>query len=203
MIVRKLGLTDYETTFTKMRNAVDMRDSSFEDELWILQHNPVYTLGIKTKEEHYSNLKSNVPVIQTDRGGQVTFHGPGQIIIYPIINLRRLNMKVKEMISTLEKSVIEVLKELKIDSYGDDERRGVYVQGKKIASIGLRVRKGCSYHGIALNVDMNLLPFKFINPCGYKGLEVTQIKDLGVDLPIKVVEKKWVGQLQKILRTYE
>lgn len=186
-----------------MRNAVDMRDSSFEDELWILQHNPVYTLGIKTKEEHYSNLKSNVPVIQTDRGGQVTFHGPGQIIIYPIINLRRLNMKVKEMISTLEKSVIEVLKELKIDSYGDDERRGVYVQGKKIASIGLRVRKGCSYHGIALNVDMNLLPFKFINPCGYKGLEVTQIKDLGVDLPIKVVEKKWVGQLQKILRTYE
>ena len=159
------------------------RTPDTEDEIWLLQHPPVYTQGLSGKPEHVLD-PGDVPIIQIDRGGQVTYHGPGQWVAYMLYDLRRANVNVRQLVTLLEAAVVQVLSEWGIEAYGDPDARGVYVDGCKIAALGLKVSKGRSYHGLSLNVDMDLSPFRGINPCGYEGLEVTSIaRILGPDCP--------------------
>jgi len=160
-----------------MQSFTDQRDRSTADELWLLEHPPVYTLGKAGRPEHVLNA-GDIPVIHADRGGQVTYHGPGQVVCYLLLDLNRAGMGVKRLVHLLEQSVVELLAGYGIASFPRPDAPGVYVDGAKIASIGLRVRRGCTFHGLALNVDMDLEPFSRINPCGYPGLTVTQIVDL-------------------------
>jgi len=164
-----------------MREFTDSRVADTPDELWVCEHLPVYTLGQAGKREHILNA-ANIPVVQSDRGGQVTYHGPGQVVVYTLLNLRRAGFGVREMVVRLENSVIELLDQVGIQAHSRRDAPGVYVDDAKIAALGLRVRKGCSYHGIALNVDADLAPFAGINPCGYEGLSVTSTSQLGVTL---------------------
>ena len=178
-----LGTVDYSGTFDKQREFTDTRDEQTADQVWCLEHPPVYTLGLAGKPEHLLN-PGNIPVIKTDRGGQVTYHGPGQLVVYPLLDLKRRGISIRHYVFLLEQTLIDLL-----DSYGiKGERRpgapGVYVNNRKIAALGIRVRHGCCYHGLAINVDMDLTPFAGINPCGYAGLEVTCLSDLGVQLSV-------------------
>ena len=184
MIIKTIGLIDYEESLQRMREFTLRRSQKEEDELWIVEHPPVYTMGLKTKPEHLPQVRQRIPLVQSDRGGQITYHGPGQIIIYALLDLRRLKLSVREAVRLLEQTVINLLLSLGINAIGDEARPGVYVQGKKIASLGLKIRNGYSYHGVALNVDMDISPFEQINPCGYANLSVTQLKDLDVNLSI-------------------
>jgi lipoyl(octanoyl) transferase len=159
-----------------MQEYTNKRDESSPDELWLLEHHPVFTLGQAGKHEHLLD-PGQIPVIKTDRGGQVTYHGPGQLIAYILLDLRRANMGVRTLVSYLEESVISLLGEYGIGAAARRDAPGVYIDGSKVASLGLRVRRGCSFHGLSLNVDMDLSPFKRINPCGYPGLQVTQLAD--------------------------
>ncbi|MBT8120427.1 MAG: lipoyl(octanoyl) transferase LipB [Gammaproteobacteria bacterium] len=193
-VIRHLGEVDYLKTWQAMQQFTDSRDGSTADEIWFLQHPPVYTLGKNGKPEHILNPK-DIPVVNSDRGGQVTYHGPGQIIVYTLLDLNRLNIGVRELVTRLEQSVIELLADYGVDSSARRDAPGVYVNNAKIAALGLRVRKGCSFHGLALNVDMDLEPFRRINPCGYEGLEVTRLKDIIKDIEIENV----VGDLQQQL----
>lgn len=177
-----------------MREFTLRRAQKEEDELWVVEHPPVYTMGLKTKPEHLPQVSQPIPLVQSDRGGQITYHGPGQIIIYALFDLRRLKLSVREAVRLLEQTVINLLLSLGISAIGDEARPGVYVQGKKIASLGLKVRNGCSYHGVALNVDMDISPFEQINPCGYANQSVTQLKDLDVNLSIDEISQRWVDQ---------
>lgn len=179
IVTRYLGSSEYESTWRAMREFTDSRDQATADELWVCEHPPVYTLGQAGRREHILN-PTDIPVINTDRGGQVTYHGPGQIIVYCLVNLRRAGFGVREMVVRLENAVIELLAELGISATSRRDAPGVYVDGAKIAALGLRVRKGCSYHGIAFNLQPDLQPFLGIDPCGYKGLEVTSVKQLGM-----------------------
>jgi lipoyl(octanoyl) transferase len=172
LVVRELGLVDYQSTFTAMRQLTDSRDADSPDELWLLQHPPVFTQGQAGKAEHVL-APGDIPVIQVDRGGQVTYHGPGQWVLYLMVDLRRQDLGVRALVTLLESSVMQLLQEYAIVAAAQPQAPGVYVAGEKIASLGLRVRRGCSYHGLALNVDMDLEPFQRINPCGYEGLKVT------------------------------
>ena len=183
VLQRELGLVAYEPTLQAMKDLTDSRTADDPDQLWLLQHPRVFTQGQAGKAEHLL-APGDIPVIQVDRGGQVTYHGPGQWVVYLMIDLRRRGWGVRKLVDTIERSIVLLLAEYGIDAAPRPEAPGVYVGGAKIASLGLRVRRGCSYHGLALNVDMDLEPFDRINPCGYRGLAVTSMARLlpgGVD----------------------
>jgi len=185
-IVRHLGEVDYRDTWQQMQNFTDSRSVGSADELWFLQHHPVYTLGKNGKAEHVLN-PADIPVVNSDRGGQVTYHGPGQIVVYTLLDLKRLKIGVRELVTLIELTIIDLLASYDVVSSARRDAPGVYVNDAKIAALGLRVRKGCCFHGLALNVDMDLEPFSRINPCGYEGLEVTQLKDLVNDVQFETV----------------
>lgn len=176
LIHKHIGLVDYEETWQKMKAFTGQRDQSTADELWYLQHPPVYTQGQAGKPEHILNPKS-IPVIQTDRGGQVTYHGPGQLVVYCMLDIERMNLGIRTLVKLLEESLIELLNIYSITARTQCGAPGVYVDDAKIASIGLRVKKGRTYHGIALNIDMDLQPFYGINPCGFAKMKMVQMKD--------------------------
>jgi len=183
IVVRHLGEVDYHDAWQKMQDFTDSRQSGTPDELWFLQHPPVYTLGKNAKPEHILNA-ADIPVVESDRGGQVTYHGPGQVVVYTLLDLSRLKLGVRELVTTLEQTIVELLAGYDVLARARREAPGVYVNDAKIAALGLRVRKGCSFHGLALNVDMDLEPFSRINPCGYEGMEVTQLNNLVSDIDI-------------------
>ena len=181
MQFQRMGVVEFVPTFESMKAFTATRTSETEDEIWLLQHPPVYTQGVSGKAEHVLDA-GDIPVIKIDRGGQVTYHGPGQWVAYILYDLRRAGMNVRELVERLEMAVIHLLADHGIAACGDPAARGVYVQGRKIAALGLKVSRGRSYHGLSLNVDMDLAPFSGINPCGYEGLEVTSVaQELGVN----------------------
>jgi lipoyl(octanoyl) transferase len=177
LIVRQLNRQDYEPVWQAMQHYTDTRDDNAADEIWLVEHNPVFTQGQAGKEEHLL-MTGDIPVVKVDRGGQVTYHGPGQQVLYVLFNLRRLKIGVRELVTWLEETVIDTLKDFGINAYAKADAPGVYVDDKKIASLGLRVRRGCSFHGLALNIDMDMEPFLRINPCGYAGMEMLQTKQI-------------------------
>ena len=192
--VRRLGRQPYPPVWQAMRAFTDGRDATTTDELWLLQHDPVFTLGQAGKWEHVL-AAGEIPVIPVDRGGQVTYHGPGQIVAYPLLDLRRLGLGVRELVHRIEQAIIDTLDVWNVVAARRDGAPGVYVGGAKIAALGLRVRRGCSFHGLAFNVAMDLEPFHRINPCGYQGLAVTQLSDLGGPSRLADVEDVLIGQL--------
>ena len=198
LIVRDLGLQEYLPTWQAMQDFTEKRDITTPDELWCLEHPAVFTMGLNGKEKHLLNIQ-NIPVINIDRGGQVTYHGPGQLVIYTLIDLARLNIGVKELVTHIEKAIIALLKQYDINASGKEGAPGVYVNEKKIAALGLRIKRNKSYHGLSLNVDMDLSPFKQINPCGYAGMEVTQIKSLKSDPDFSKVKADLIELLSKKL----
>ena len=178
---------EYQPTWRAMQQFTAARDAATRDEIWLLEHPPVYTLGLAGKMEHVL-APGDIPVIHIDRGGQVTYHGPGQLVVYPLIDLKRLRLGVRALVEALENSVIATLAEFGIQAAGRRDAPGVYTPGgRKIAALGLRVRRGCSYHGLAFNIAMDLEPFSRINPCGYADLEITQLKDLGGPADVNTV----------------
>jgi len=202
LIIRNKGVCCYGSTYTAMSNFTDNRDSRTVDEIWFLQHPPVYTLGLNGQRQHIINA-GDIPVVETDRGGQVTYHGPGQLMVYLLIDLKCQSIGVKDYVYRLEQSVIDML-----DSYGIEAIRqagapGGYVNDKKISALGIRVRQGCSYHGISVNVDMDLTPYKGISPCGYSKLEMTQIKDFGINKDLVQVPRDLLPRLLKQLEFSE
>jgi lipoyl(octanoyl) transferase len=200
LTVRQLGLTDYQSAWQDMQAFTDKRSANTPDELWFLQHPPVFTLGRNGKQEHLHNT-GDIPVISTDRGGQVTYHGPGQLIVYPLLNIKRRRLGVQSLVRILEQSVIDLLSDYSLDAQRREKAPGVYVDDRKLAALGLRIRKGCSFHGLSLNVDMDLSPFSMIDPCGYSGLEVTQLKDLGVDASMETISTQFQAHFERLLDT--
>lgn len=192
---KSLGLRDYDGVWQSMKSHI--REENFKNEIWFLEHTPVFTLGTAADQKHILNAKG-IPVIQSDRGGEVTYHGPGQLVIYFMIDVKKSKLGPKILVKTLQEFTKSLLKEYSIDSEFIDGAPGVYVNEKKIASIGLRISKGKTYHGISINVDMDLAPFSYINPCGYEGLKVTQIKDLNNKANIKDVERLAIKLLEPI-----
>jgi lipoyl(octanoyl) transferase len=183
IVVRHLGLRDYLPTWQAMRSFTDERTPDTPSELWLLEHPPVFTLGQAGRPEHVLDA-GDIPVVRSDRGGQVTYHGPGQLVVYLLLDLRRAGKGIRELVSLLECVVVDLLAAYGTTAAARRDAPGVYVAGRKIASLGLRVRRGCSYHGLALNVDMDLEPFGRINPCGHPGLKVTQLRDLSIALSV-------------------
>ena len=177
-VIRHLGLVEYEPTWRAMQRFTDERDASTPDEIWFLEHPPVFTLGMNASAAHVL-APGDIPVVQIDRGGQVTYHGPGQLVVYPLIDLRRAGLGIRDLVTALERSVIDLASEFGVSAECRRSAPGVYVDGRKLASVGIRVRRGASYHGLAVNVSLDLEPFKRINPCGYEGLEMTQLGALG------------------------
>ncbi|EKK5429820.1 TPA: lipoyl(octanoyl) transferase LipB [Enterobacter hormaechei] len=175
ILVRHLGLQPYEPVSQAMHDFTDMRDDTTPDEIWLVEHLPVFTQGQAGKAEHLL-MTGDIPVIQSDRGGQVTYHGPGQQVMYVLLNLKRRKLGVRELVTLLEQTVVNTLAEYGIDAHPRADAPGVYVGKMKICSLGLRIRKGCSFHGLALNINMDLTPFQRINPCGYAGMEMTQMR---------------------------
>ncbi len=196
--VRRLGIKDYPPTFRAMQDFTAARGPDTPDELWLVQHPPVFTQGLAGKPEHLLR-DIGVPVVQIDRGGQITYHGPGQVVAYLLLDLARRPYKVRELVQRLEQAVIELLADYGVRGERRAGAPGVYVDGAKIAALGLRVKGGRTYHGLALNVDMDLAPFAAINPCGYSGMAVTQLKDLGVGDPPDQVGEKLLAVLQRVL----
>lgn len=180
--IHDLGLQDYQATWQSMLDFTLERDVHTPDHIWLVEHPPVFTLGQAGKIEHLLQ-PGDIPVVKTDRGGQVTYHGPGQVVLYALFDLRRMQCSVRQLVTALEQSMISLLQEYGIQAMANPCAPGVYVDGKKIGSIGLRVKKGCSYHGLSFNVDMDLSPFQRIHPCGYKDLAMTQLADL-IDPPV-------------------
>ena len=197
LILRRLGLRDYEPVWREMQAFTDNRDDDTPDELWLVQHPPVFTQGQAGKAEHIL-APGNIPVIQVDRGGQVTYHGPGQIVAYPLLDLRRLGIGVKALVNRIEESIIRVLSDYRVNGERKEGAPGIYVGGEKIASLGLRVRRARTFHGLAFNIDMDLEPFQRINPCGYEGLRVTQLSAFA-DVSLPEVENLLVRNLVKNL----
>jgi lipoyl(octanoyl) transferase len=188
--VHPIGLVDYETVWQRMRKFSLSRDADAADEIWCVEHPPVYTLGLASKPEHLPRIPNKIPVVQSDRGGQITYHGPGQAIVYPLLDLRRRGLGVRSLVRKLEFAVIKLLAVHGIKARGNDKAPGVYVGDAKIAALGLRIRNGCCYHGLSLNVDMDLSPFEAINPCGFPGLKLAQTRDLGIaDTPTQLGQK--------------
>ncbi|EGV51105.1 lipoyl(octanoyl) transferase LipB [Candidatus Endoriftia persephone] len=194
LLVRELGVQPYLDVWQAMCDYTEQRDPQSTDQLWLLQHPPVFTLGQAGKPEHLLN-PGEIPIVQSDRGGQVTYHGPGQLIAYLMLDLRRAKLGVRALVTLLEQSVIELLAKRGITSEARADAPGVYVEGRKIAALGLRVRRGCSYHGLSLNVAMETEPFSRINPCGYPGLAVTQLSELGCHTPIPILAVELAQQL--------
>ena len=174
ILIRNLGLQPYDPVSRAMHEFTDTRTDATPDEIWLVEHHPVFTQGQAGKAEHVL-MPGDIPVVQSDRGGQVTYHGPGQQVMYVLINLKRRKLGVRELVTLLEQTVVNTLADVGIEAYPRADAPGVYVQGKKICSLGLRIRKGCSFHGLALNIAMDLAPFLRINPCGYAGMEMTQV----------------------------
>ena len=191
----QLGLADYAPVFEAMKAFNDTRNEATEDELWVVEHPPVFTQGLAGKPEHLL-IRDAIPLVQIDRGGQITYHGPGQLVVYTLIDFKRRQTSVRHIVSALENSIIATLAEYGIAAAADPERPGVYVGAKKIASLGLRIKNGAVYHGLALNIDMDLSPFTHINPCGYAGMEMTQMADLLSPCPsLAEVAAKLTGHL--------
>ena len=199
-VVKRLGRVDYEPTFQAMQDFTAGRTAETPDELWIVEHPPVYTLGQAGKPEHILE-EVGIPVISIDRGGQVTYHGPGQVVIYLLLDLQRLKIKVRELVTAIEQGVIDFLAAHGVAAVRRDGAPGVYVGDAKIAALGLKIKNGCSYHGLSLNVDMDLYPFTAINPCGYAGLKVTQTRDLGIPLTAQEAGEQLSLHLLKQLET--
>jgi lipoyl(octanoyl) transferase len=179
-LIRRLGAVPYAPTLERMREFTLSRDNAARDEIWLLEHPPVYTVGIAGKPEHWPRIANGIPVVRIDRGGQITYHGPGQLVAYLLLDLRRRGLAVRPLVRRMEQAVIDLLAGYGIAAHGRPEAPGVYVGDAKIAALGLRIRNGCCYHGLSLNVDADLAPFHAINPCGYPGLEVTRTIDLGI-----------------------
>ncbi|WP_395683881.1 lipoyl(octanoyl) transferase LipB [Dokdonella sp.] len=196
VLVRRLGRQPYEPVWRAMQAFTDARGPETPDELWILEHDPVFTLGQAGKWEHVL-LPGDIPVVPVDRGGQVTYHGPGQIVAYPLFDLRRMKIGVRELVTRIEQAIIDTLDTWNIVAARRDGAPGVYVGDAKVAALGLRVRRGCSFHGLAFNVAMDLEPFHRINPCGYQGLAVTQVLDLGGPGSLAAVEAILIGELAR------
>lgn len=196
--VRDLGLADYEPTWQAMKRFTDGRTRETADEVWLVQHPPVFTQGQSGKPEHLL-LPGDIPVVQVDRGGQVTYHGPGQLVAYLLLDVRRLGFGVRELVTRIEHSLIDLLAGYGVSAAAKADAPGVYVDGAKIASLGLRIRNGCSFHGLALNVDMDLDPFKRINPCGYAGLAMTQLREQAGPIEFAEVSARLRAQLVKHL----
>jgi len=199
LIVRNLGLQSYASTWHKMQAFTDERSEITDDEVWLVQHPPTFTLGKSGKREHLLDT-GDIPVIQVDRGGQVTYHGPGQLLAYMLLDINRLGLGVRELVTRLEGSVIDMLSEYGIEAVSRKDAPGVYVDGKKIAALGLRVRRGCCFHGLALNVEMDLEPFDRINPCGYPGLEITQMADLVESVNLENITRQLLSHLKNRLQ---
>lgn len=202
LIIRSLGLQPYHQTWQTMREFTQQRQADTPDELWLLEHHPVFTQGQAGKSEHIIN-SGTIPIVQTDRGGQVTYHGPGQLVAYPLLDLSRHSLTIRGLVSRLEQSVIDILSLLSIQAHSRCDAPGVYIEQNKICSIGLRVRRGYSYHGIALNVAMDLTPFSFINPCGFKGLKMTQIRDFHPAISLKEAENYFINAFLQHFRYNE
>lgn len=196
LVVRHLGLVDYQPTLEAMRRLTTERDGQTPDEIWLLQHPKVFTQGQAGKAEHLL-APGDIPVVQVERGGQVTYHGPGQLVAYLMLDLRRLDLGVRELVTAMEQSLVDLLAGYGIEAAPKADAPGVYVAGDKIASLGLRVSRGCSFHGLALNVDMDMTPFLRINPCGYAGLKMVQMRDL---LPVPPAFDEVAQRLEQALR---
>jgi lipoyl(octanoyl) transferase len=198
LLRRFAGSQAYQPILDAMREFTDLRGPDTPDELWLLEHPPVFTLGQAGREEHLLN-PGPIPVIKVDRGGQVTYHGPGQLVVYVLLDLRRAGLGVKRLVGQLEQAVIELLATFDVVAERRADAPGVYVAGAKVASLGLRIRNGCSYHGLALNVDLDLAPFLRINPCGYPGLAVTRVSDLVPGISTAQIETGLVRSLESAL----
>jgi len=184
-----LGRQDYVPLWHAMQEFTDERDESTRDEIWFCEHPPVFTMGLNASEEHLL-APGDIPVVQIDRGGQVTYHGPGQLMVYPLIDIRRANIGVRKLVTALEQSVVDLAAEYDVEAAARPDAPGVYVEGDKLASVGLRIRRGSSFHGMALNVNADLEPFSRINPCGYAELRMTDLHRLGVDLSLEETSEK-------------
>lgn len=194
LVVKNLGKESYAETFQAMKSFTDSRDERSADEFWFVQHPPVYTFGQAGKLEHLLT-PGDIPVIHSDRGGQVTYHGPGQLVCYLLLDIRRLQLGVRDLVTAIEQSIVQLINSYGVAAEAKPEAPGVYVDDRKLAALGLRIRKGCSYHGLSLNVDMDLNPFSNINPCGIEGIEVVDMKRLGIDRPMAKV----ISELTDIL----
>ena len=192
--VRDLGRQRYEPVWRAMQAFTDARDEATPDELWLVEHDPVFTLGQAGKPEHVL-MPGDIPVLHVDRGGQVTYHGPGQIVLYPLLDLRRLKVGVREYVCRIEQAIIDTLGDWNIEAVRREGAPGVYVAGAKIAALGIRVRRGCTFHGLAFNIAMDLSPFQRINPCGFEGLQVTSLVDLGGPSGLDAVKPALVGHV--------
>ena len=200
--LKRLGLTEYAATWQAMQAYTTQRDAGTPDQLWLTEHPPVYTLGLNRKEVR-PPWRDDIPLVLTDRGGKITYHGPGQIVLYLLLDLKRRDMTVRQLVDRIEGSVIALLGEYGIAAEGRPDAPGVYVNGAKIASLGLRLKNGCCYHGLSLNVGMDLAPFSAIDPCGYRGLQVTQLRDLGIPLDMEGAATALLRHLQAALAAEE
>ena len=197
VIVKHLGLTDYETTWHAMQQFTASRTAETVDEIWFTEHPPVYTLGLNRKQVRLPDRP--IPVVLTDRGGKITYHGPGQVIIYVLLDLKRYSLNIRSLVNMLESSVIELLAGHGINAVARPDAPGVYVDGAKIASLGLRIKNNCCYHGLSLNINMDLSPFSAIDPCGYAGLQVTQLRDLGIKADLASIGDELIHTLKSTL----
>jgi lipoyl(octanoyl) transferase len=200
VIIRWLGRVEYIPTLQAMQRFTDERGADTEDELWLLEHPPVFTLGMASDPQHVL-APGDIPVVQSDRGGQVTYHGPGQLVAYALVDVRRLGLGVRDLILRLEQAVIALVAEHAVHAVGRRDAPGVYVEGRKLASVGMRIRRHASYHGLALNVNMDLAPFSRINPCGMAGLEVTQLATLGVPGSVEAIAQRLGPKFAALLST--
>jgi lipoyl(octanoyl) transferase len=197
--VRSLGRQEFEPTWRAMQRFTEERSADTPDELWFTEHPPVFTLGLNANREHVL-APGDIPVVQIDRGGQVTYHGPGQLMVYPLLHLKRTDLDIRSLVTALERSVIDLVREFGLEAAGRRDAPGVYVDDRKLASIGLRVRRGASYHGLALNVNVDLEPFSRINPCGFQGLEMTDLARLGIRLDLRSVASRLQTHLLRHFR---
>ncbi len=207
-LVKFMGTVDYKSTWHAMQHFTAQRTADTCDEIWVLQHPPTYTQGQAGKPEHLLNAdhtisSQQIPVVQIDRGGQVTYHGPGQIVIYLLLDLRRWRINVRQLVRLMEQSVIDVLAEYSVLAQGREDAPGVYVDNAKIAALGLKIKNGCCYHGLALNIDMDLSPYAAINPCGFAGLQVTQARNLGVQASLTEIEQQLAHCLLTLLQQHK
>lgn len=199
LLVKRLGRVDYAPALEAMRLFTAQRTGGTPDEVWLLEHPPVYTLGQAGRPEHLLQNPAGIPLVHIDRGGQITYHGPGQLVAYLLIDLPRRRMKVRELVTLMEQAVIDTLAEHGLSAARREGAPGVYVDGAKIAALGLRVRNGCSYHGLSLNVDVDLTPFGWINPCGYEGLRTARMADFGIARTVPEVGERLLAHLQRLL----
>ena len=199
IVVRSLGRQDYEPLWRRMQEFTNTRSAATPDEIWFTEHPPVFTLGLNASPEHLL-APGDIPVVQVDRGGQVTYHGPGQLMIYPLIDLKRAGLGVRDLVTGLEQCVVDLVAEFGVEALARKDAPGVYVQQQKIASVGLRIRRGASFHGMALNIDVDLEPFSRINPCGFSDLEVTNLRSLGIENERGEIQSLVQGNLLRHLR---